>query len=472
MNNSFKNGMFFTAIGQYSNVLIQLLINVVLSRLIPVEEFGVVATVQVFLVFFQLLVTAGMGPAIIQNKNLLGKDYGVLFNYTVIFSVLLAVLFGALGYVVAYAYGNPIYINLFWCMSVIVLSEGMNVVPTAILNKELRFKALNLRLFFCNAIGAIFGILAAIAGVGVYALIISVAFPAIATLIANFFVVRIQYTKSFDTRPLKEIAAFAKNQLGFTVLNYFSRNSDNLFIGKFLGPISLANYQKSYQLITMPNTVFLGIISPVLQPVLSKHQDNVKLIRETFMRIIHMLALLAFPLTSFMVMNSSEIVLFLFGSHWEGAVAPFTILAFSTWAQMLTSATGSIFMARNHSRTLFYTGCVSTILIVSCTFIGIGFGEITTVALFICIGYIINFITSYGILLYKVLDSSFSELLKVLISPILLGLFSFVVLWAADELLSFSSNFLLLVVKGIIWLLILAIYLFFTGEIEALKEMK
>jgi len=472
MNNSFKNGMFFTAIGQYSNVLIQLLINVVLSRLIPVEEFGVVATVQVFLVFFQLLVTAGMGPAIIQNRNLSEKDYGILFNYTIPFSIILAVIFGSFGYIVAQVYNNSIYINLFWCMSVIVLSEGMNVVPTAILNKELRFKTLNMRLLFCNVIGAIFGILAAVAGFGVYALIISAAFPAIATLIANFAVVRIQYTKSFDPRPLKEIWGFARNQLGFTILNYFSRNSDNLFIGKFLGPIPLANYQKSYQLITMPNTVFLGIISPVLQPVLSKHQDDVKLIRETFMSIVHILALLAFPLTSFMVMNSSEIVLFLFGSRWEGAIAPFTILAFSTWAQMLTSATGSIFMARNHSRTLFYTGCVSTILIVSCTLIGIGFGKITMVALFICIGYIINFITSYGILLYKVLESSFKELLKVLISPFILGLISFMVLWGANEVLSFSNNFLSLLVKGVVWLLFLIIYLFFTGEIEALKKLK
>ena len=167
MRNAFKSGMIFTAIGQYSNVLIQLLINVILSRLIPVEEFGVVANVQVFLVFFQMFVTAGLGPAIIQNKKMNENDYGIVFNYTVLFAVLLALGFGTFGNIVAAIYGNPIYKPLFWFMSIIVLSEGMNVVPTAILNKELRFRALNLRLLFCNLFGAIVGVAAAVAGLGV-----------------------------------------------------------------------------------------------------------------------------------------------------------------------------------------------------------------------------------------------------------------------------------------------------------------
>ncbi|MGJ0738145.1 oligosaccharide flippase family protein, partial [Enterococcus casseliflavus] len=104
MRNAFRSGMIFTAIGQYSNVLIQLLINVVLSRLIPVEEFGVVANVQVFLVFFQMFVTAGLGPAIIQNKEMKEEDYGIVFNYTVLFAFLLAVGFGLFGHFVAIIY--------------------------------------------------------------------------------------------------------------------------------------------------------------------------------------------------------------------------------------------------------------------------------------------------------------------------------------------------------------------------------
>lgn len=471
MKNLFGKGMFFTAIGQYSNIAIQLLINVILSRLIPVEEFGIVANVQVFLVFFQMMVTAGMGPAIIQNRQLNKKDYGILFNYTVFFSIILSILFGLFGHLIAEIYHNPIYKRLFWYMSIIIFCEGINVVPTALLNKELRFRTLNMRLLLCNFFGAVCGVVAAISGLGIYALIISVAVPAILTLFANFAVVKIDYTKSLNIEPLRSIGKFAGSQLSFTFLNYFSRNSDNLLIGKFLGSVPLANYQKSYQLITMPNTVFLGIISPVLQPVLSKHQDNVKLIRDTFLKIIHVLALIAFPVTVFMVLNAQEIILFLFGQRWYGAILPFAILAFSIWAQMLTSATGSIFMARNHAHTLLKTGIISTLIIVPLTIIGISFDKLSMVALFVCIAYVINFLTSYWILMTKVLEGRLWDALKQLIRPIIIGLILAGLLMLLNPFLTFSSLFITLLIRGILWLLLTGLLLYIFGEIRAVRQL-
>ena len=70
MKNEFKAGILFSAIGQYGNVIIQLLINVILSRLLTPKEFGVIAIVQVLLLFFQILSGQSISPAIIQNKNL------------------------------------------------------------------------------------------------------------------------------------------------------------------------------------------------------------------------------------------------------------------------------------------------------------------------------------------------------------------------------------------------------------------
>ena len=47
-----------------------------------------------------------------------------------------------------------------------------------------------------------------------------------------------------------------KNQFGFNFINYFSRNSDNILIGKFISTEALGNYNKAYQLLMYPNTIF------------------------------------------------------------------------------------------------------------------------------------------------------------------------------------------------------------------------
>ena len=471
MNDSFRIGVLFTAIGQYSAILIQLLINVILSRLISVEEFGIVANAQVYLLFFQMIVIAGIGPAIIQKKELVKEDYGILFNYTIIFSVTMAIIFGLSGNLVALTYHNEMYKTLFWAMSIIVLCEGMNSVPRAILNKELKFQALNMRVLFSTLIGAVFAIIAAFSGFGVYALVISLAIPAVLSLILNFLAVKIPFTKSLSTKPLMTIKNFTGNQLSFTVLNYFSRNSDNLLVGKFLGPVSIANYQKSYQLLTMPTIVFLGVITPVLQPILAKHQDNVELIRDVFFKIIHALALIAFPITVFMMLNSKEIIFFLFGSKWYGAILPFFILSFSLWAQMLNAVTSGIFMARDHSKYLLINGIISVIITIPCVLAGIGFGSIIFVSIFVCIANIVNFIVSYWLLMTKVLEGKLSQALKEFVIPFFIGLLVGVILFFLNPFLIFSNLFFTLLARGIVWLIVVFLCMLVFGEINRIKAV-
>lgn len=83
MKNEFKTGIFFTALGQYGSVIIQLGLNIVLSRLLTPKDFGVFAIIQVLVLFFRILAGQSISPAIVQNKLLTNKDYGVIFNYSI-----------------------------------------------------------------------------------------------------------------------------------------------------------------------------------------------------------------------------------------------------------------------------------------------------------------------------------------------------------------------------------------------------
>lgn len=91
MFSKLKKGFIYTAIGTYANFIVQLLITSILSRLLTPKSYGVVAIMQVFIIFFSMLVEAGMGPAIIQNKKLTKADNQILFNYSSIFAIILAV---------------------------------------------------------------------------------------------------------------------------------------------------------------------------------------------------------------------------------------------------------------------------------------------------------------------------------------------------------------------------------------------
>lgn len=471
MKSDFKIGFFFSALAQYSNIIGQLLINIVLSHLLKPQDFGIVTMIQVISIFFNLIASSAIPAAIVQNKALNDEDYGVIFNYTVIFGILLSLIFGALGFLLAFLFHDNVYIPVTWSLTILVFADALNAVPSGILLKEKKFKAISLRQTIGVFLAAIIGISAAFMGFGLYALVLVLTIPQVIFLIFNFFTVKISYTSSLRKSSIQKILNFVIHQANFSVLNYGYRNMDNLLVGKFLGANALGNYAKSYQLLSAPITVFLGVVNPVLQPVLSEFQDDVAYIRETYLKLSQLLALFALPLSVFVFFNAKEIIYFLFGHQWTGAILPLAILSLSIWAQMLAQMIPPIWQSRNLTKKQTYNGIISFVIICISIVIGVIFGHLETVAAAVSISYIVNFVISAHYLLKKGLNSSIFIMLKGLIKPILLAFLLAVVYYFSSNLTTFSSLFLTLIIRGIILIVIVFGFLTFTGDLKKIIRM-
>jgi O-antigen/teichoic acid export membrane protein len=466
-----KLGFFYTAIGKYSNVLVQLLVNMVLSRLLTPEQFGVVAVVQVFLVFFSLLVDAGLGPAIIENKELTEKDNLILFGYGIRLSFILAGIFVAFGPIISVLYNDWGYMGITAALAVTLLFQGFNTVPNALLDKAKRFKEVNIRLVLGNTLGGIAGITGAFCGLGAYALVLSSAVPALVAFILNLILLRIRPATHTSRRTLQKVFGFARDQFGFNFINYFARNADNLLIGKVMGPTSLANYSKAYQLLMMPNNVLLGVINPVLQPVLSDYKDDVPRVRSTYMKILRLLTFVGMPLSAFLSVEARDIILILFGSQWESAVQPFRILAATVWIQMTLSSSGAIYQAMNKSRWLLINGVVSTIIIVSAIIVGISQGNITAVAICLLIAFYINYVVSFSILMSTTLSSSFLAMGRYLPAPVITTLLYIVLELGLQRVTPPLEPVVQLLINLLILMLTVGVCAFITGDLRHAQRL-
>lgn len=469
MNNKLIEGFTFTAIGTYSNFIIQIIIQAILSRLLSPKEYGVVAIMQVFIVFFAMLVEAGMGPAIIQNKMLTQEDNMSLFNFSAIFSIILAVIFGFFGLLLAQIYGNPAYIYLTWIQSISILFNGLNIVPVAILNKRKKFKVVNFSAVVGNVFAGAIGVVMAFLGFGIYSLIVSAITTSFVSFCLNRYFANIWFTKKWNKSSLVAIWPISRNQFGTNFINYFSNNSDNILVGKFMGDSSLANYNKSFQLLTLPTTLLLNIVNPVLQPILSDYQDDVTTIRTTYYSIVHLLALIGVPLSIFLSVSAKQIIFFFFGSQWEGAVIPFSYLAVIVWCQMTTYTNGAIWQSRNQTKYFLFSSIINTIIIFLSIIVGILLGSINSVALCVALGNFVSFYWKFYFLTKKALEDSLINLLKNFISPIILGILTFIIL-TLESLIDPSNAFLSLVLRGILTFSIIFGYIMLTSEKKKIGE--
>ena len=420
-------GAIFTGLAKYSVMIINIIVTAILARLLPPEDFGTIALTVVVTSFFDILANAGIGPAIIQNKDINETDLPNLFRFSTYLAFVLVLLFGALIYPISIFYGKVELISILFLVTIQLFFNTLNVVPLALLLKEKKFQIIAKNAVCSACICGFFSVLAAFNDWGIYSLLITPIGVSIITFVLtvkyNFQIVCFK-TFAVSKKSIKKILNFSIYQFLFNFVNYFSRNMDKILLGRYLGFQSLGYYEKSYRLMTLPISTLTNVFTPSLQPVLSDFQNDTTVIRNVYNRISQYLFFVGTILTPFVCFSAKEIILILFGEQWMAAVPVFQVLSVSVPFQMVDSLSGSILQSANKIKYLFKTGIYCAILnLVILVFSLVIFDDIVKISSFISLGFVLNFaISIYYISRYAILQSLkdyFSKNVKFFLSMLL-----------------------------------------------------
>ena len=420
-------GAIFTGLAKYSVMIINIIVTAILARLLPPEDFGTIALTVVVTSFFDILANAGIGPAIIQNKDINETDLPNLFRFSTYLAFVLVLLFGALIYPISIFYGKVELISILFLVTIQLFFNTLNVVPLALLLKEKKFQIIAKNAVCSACICGFFSVLAAFNDWGVYSLLITPIGVSVITFVLtvkyNFQIVCFK-TFAVSKKSIKKILNFSIYQFLFNFVNYFSRNMDKILLGRYLGFQSLGYYEKSYRLMTLPISTLTNVFTPSLQPVLSDFQNDITVIRNVYNRISQYLFFVGTILTPFLCFSAKEIILILFGEQWMAAVPVFQVLSVSVPFQMVDSLSGSILQSANKIKYLFKTGIYCAILnLVILVFSLVIFDDIVKISSFVSLGFVLNFaISIYYISRYAILQSLkdyFSKNIKFFLSMLL-----------------------------------------------------
>ena len=394
-----KKAVAYTAIAKYTTAALQLVFAAILSRLLTPEQFGTVAVINVFVVFFQLFCDMGFGPAVIQDKKLTQKQTDDIFSWTVYLGLILMLLFMAASYPISRIYEDPIYIPLGIILSAALLLNALNMIPNAVMLKEKRFKSITFRTITASVVSSLLTIALAFKGLGVYALVLQSVFTALIIFVWNEVSVRLKFVLRPDFSVIKRIWGYSVYQFLSQLINYFNRNLDSLLIGKYFPKADLGQYNKSYHLIQMPISYIPGVIGPALHPILSDHQNEPKYILSSYLRILKILSLIGCFISVWLHFVGEEVIILLFGDQWYPAILPFKIFALSIWFQLLTNTLAPIYQSIGNTKLMFKSTVYSGLLILSFIAVGCYLGTIVHVAACVSIAYFLNFFLTYYILI-------------------------------------------------------------------------
>ncbi|HEY2728248.1 MAG TPA: oligosaccharide flippase family protein, partial [Parafilimonas sp.] len=345
---SFKKKFFRNVLiyGSYifSTQFIIFLTSLVTSRLLLPADFGLVALITVFSNFISIFSDSGISYAVIRSGYSF-TYYRGLNTISLLLGIILCIVFSALIYPIALFYKSTAIILPGVAIAFLFIARSLNIVPIAIMQKQLKFSASGKPVFIATIISACCTVIMALAGLSYWSLIWAQFINSFVTTILvykKFPGKKLSFYKPVLIKSYRLTKSLIGNIIGFNTVSYWSKNSDNLIVGKFYGSSDLGIYNRAYLMLTLPLNLVSGLFSSVLYPSLVRHKNEGGDVETEYYFILKIIALLTFPVAIILILFPDLFVKILWGKNWMMVAKLLPYFGLMVMTQTINSTIGSL----------------------------------------------------------------------------------------------------------------------------------
>ncbi|MBL4254401.1 oligosaccharide flippase family protein, partial [Vibrio fluvialis] len=368
MNNSFLKKFSYSTVSMILVQVLQLLVIVTTSRDMETDSFGDFTIAMLIMNLGLLLSECGSGSYLICSKKFDRETLSTCLTVNVLFSV---VIYGGIflfGYLLKDYFNINILAVTLLSLSVIFLSCSQ--IPKSILEFRGDFELLAKCDIFSAVITFTVSIILHTFYIeGIYVLIaFSVVFSVTKTVLYFIFSNWYYYTLRLNVKIVKEIWGFSFPLVLNNLLVFFSRNNDQIIIGRLLGSSALGVYGMAMRLTIQPILRLTSILQRILLPDLSK-ADSLSEINEIFTKTSNNMVLILLPLSLVIYFGASDMVYVLLGGKWGQVIPIVQGTMFLPLIYALIQLAQTVLLSRSKTQMLFKIQIFSTVISVLFVFI-------------------------------------------------------------------------------------------------------
>ena len=314
MHNRIRSGLAWKVASQVFRQLSRVAVVVILARLLTPAEYGVAAMVLVFSSLVLIFTDLALGAALVQREELSERRPldGLLDERYRRRRLHVPRNRRSPGRS-RRSMASPRCSRCSRSSPLSFLVTALGTAHSALLNREMRFQSLELRMMAGTFVGGIVGIAVAYAGYGAWAIIWQqLAIAAVSTaFLWAFSPWRPRFI--YSGASLRSLGGFSANVFGTRVLFYMNRKLDHMLIGRFLGAAALGAYAVAYNVMLMPLSRIAQPIVEVLFPAMARIQDDRKRMAAMWLRANRMIGAMSIPAMVGLMIVAPEFVATLFG---------------------------------------------------------------------------------------------------------------------------------------------------------------
>ena len=403
--------------------VVEFLISLILARILLPSDYGIVAMVLVFISLADVFVTSGFATSLIQKKDADILDFSTMFYCSLASSVIIYFVLYFCATPIANFYNQPILIVIIRVFALKIPLGAYNSIQHAYVSRHMLFK----RFFWSTLIGTLIsgfvGILLALYGFGVWALVAQYFTNTIVDTLVLALTVPWRPRLEFSLNAAKPLMRYGWKILLASLSGTFFDQLRSLIIGRVFLPSDLAFYNRGKQFPSLITNNISNSAVSVLFPAISNVSDNIDRVKEITRKAIKAMSYLIFPMLVGLGVVAKPLVLVLLTDKWSSSIPYIRLFCISAALSVLGDTSLQAIKAIGRSDVLLRLEFIKKPVYLILLIIGVRFGVIAiavTMVLYSLYGTFINTLQLQKYIKYTIREQIY-DIAPVLVMSSLMG---------------------------------------------------
>lgn len=361
-----------------------LIFGIILGRILLPEDMGIVGILTIFSTIAASLTESGFVSALSIQKEISHKDYNAVFWFCILAGGILYLCLFLLSPLISLFFEIPELTTLSRVSFLNFFISSFGIAHSAYLNRNLQLKERAISTTIAVVIGGIAGTIAALRGMGYWALVIqNLVYCGFVNAGFTYFSA-FRPTLSFHFHPIKRLLNYSSKLLVTNIFININNNFLTATLGKYYSSTTVGDalptatagqFNQANKWNLMGQTLILSISNTLIQPLMTEvSQSGEERRTRVFRKLLSFISFITFPVMFGLALISRDFIVTTVGEKWLESAGYLKIVAFGGAFAVVSNAFSNYTLSRGKSATYMWNiisfGLLQIIIFITCR----GFG--------------------------------------------------------------------------------------------------
>ena len=246
----------------------------VLARILTPEEYGILATIMIFIAIANSIVDSGFSNALIRKLDAKSVDYNTVFYFNLVVSVAMYALLYVAAPWISEFFRQPVLVKVTRVIGVVLLINALAIIQRTLFVRNVDFKTQTKVSLIASLSSGAVGIGMAYGGCGVWSLVGQQISRQLMNTVFLWIYGKWRPALEFSKRSFRELFSFGSKLMLSSLIDTIYKNIYYLVIGRFYTSATLGQYTRAEQFNSIFSTNLTAVVQRVSYPVLSSIQNE------------------------------------------------------------------------------------------------------------------------------------------------------------------------------------------------------